>query len=213
MLRGFAVKTHLMIGNHDDRAHFAAVFPNKTRDASGFVQSRRRTGHGDFLFLDTVDPGYPSGRYCAPRLAWLEQRLAEADGRPVYLFLHHPPFAIGIPGLDGMGVLDAEPLAGLLAATSGIRHLFFGHVHRPVWGTWQGIGFSAMRSLNHQVALDMTGPGLVYSHEAPAYAVVLLEDDRTVVHLNDYLDRSRYAKGRAPPDGALQRSKSATTGV
>lgn len=198
LLQEFPVKTHLMIGNHDDRARFATVFPNKSRDANGFVQSMRRTAEGDFLFLDTVDAGHSPGRYCARRLAWLEQRLAEADGRPVYLFLHHPPFDIGIPGLDGMRLLDADPLAGLLRETPGIRHVFFGHVHRPVWGTWQGVGFSAMRSLNHQVALDMSGPALVYSHESPAYAVVLIEDTRVVVHLNDYLDRSRYTKGRIP---------------
>lgn len=198
LLQGFAVKTHLMIGNHDDRAQFGLVFPNKIRDANGFVQSARRTDHGDFLFLDTVDEGCSPGTYCARRLAWLEQRLADADGRPVFLFLHHPPFDIGIPGLDGMRLLDAEPLAELLRDTPAVQHLFFGHVHRPVWGTWQGIGFSGMRSLNHQVALDMHGAGLVYSHESPAYAVALIDETRIVVHLNDYLDRSRYTKGRAP---------------
>jgi hypothetical protein len=41
------------------------------------------------------------------------------------------------------------------------------------------------------VALDFTiedkVPG---SHEPPAYAVVLIDDDRVIVHFHDFLDRS-----------------------
>ncbi len=37
------------------------------------------------------------------------------------------------------------------------------------------------------------------SHEPPAYAVILLAAEQTVVHLHDYLDRSRIPGATSPP--------------
>lgn len=55
-----------------------------------------------------------------------------------------------------------------------------------------GCGKSTLRATNHQVWLDFSAeadiPG---SHEPPAYAVVLIDDNRVVVHNHDFLDASR----------------------
>ncbi len=137
----------LMAGNHDHREHMCAAFPVIPRDENGFVQHCLRCDEGDFLFLDTLDQGHHTGLYCEQRRRWLSNRLKEAEDRPVYLFMHHPPFDIGLPSLDVLGLRDKEAFAGILAGHKNIRHLFFGHVHRPIAGSWNGIPFTTLSPL------------------------------------------------------------------
>ena len=83
-----------------------------------------------------------------------------------------------------------------MAGAAGIRHIFFGHVHRPVSGSWRGIAYSALCSLVHQVPLDFVTPRPVpYGLAPPAYNVILLDGENTVVHHHEFLDTSRL-----PPD-------------
>lgn len=183
-LAGFPVPCHLMLGNHDDRANFRAVFGGE-----GFVQSAIAAAGAHFLFLDTLKgPPSSAGLYDAPRRRWLGAQLQAAKGAPVYLFLHHPPFDIGHPLMDLIKLDDAEDFAELLKGHD-IRHLFFGHAHRMMSGQWRGIPFAALPGLNHQLPLVGGSVPTVYSDEPPMYAVVLLEGDRTIVHSDAFLNR------------------------
>ena len=180
-----------LVGNHDDREAFQSLFPDAPRDEAGFVQGVQETPLGRLLFLDTNQPGTHMGWYCAQRLEWLAARLAE--GGPVYVFMHHPPFNVGIGAMDRIGLAQRDAFFSVVGPHIGsIRHLFFGHVHRPISGSWLGVPFSTLRATNHQVALDFTAeiviPG---SHEPPAYGVILVDDTTVVVHQHDYLDDSR----------------------
>ena len=147
------------------------------------------------MFLDSVDPGVHTGRYCAQRKAWLTGVLEASRDLPVYLFLHHAPFPIELPHIDSYVMQDSEAFGELVAPYDKFRHIFFGHVHRPVSGSWRGIPFSALRGTNHQSWLDFAARGIsVCSLEPPAYAVIFLDRQRTVVHFHDYLDASpKYA--------------------
>ncbi len=181
---------HPLLGNHDLRAPFNEVFPDVPRDEAGFVQHALRLPAGDFLFLDTLDEGINGGRYCERRDHWLRTRLAESGDRPVFLFMHHPPFGIGIPCLDVIALAEPERFATIVDPHRNIRHLFYGHVHRPVCGSWHGIPVSTMRGLNHQVPFDLEATKRVpKSHEPPAYAVVFIAADQVTVHFHDFLDR------------------------
>lgn len=182
---------HAIPGNHDRREPMRQALPRVPDDGHGFMQWVDRRAEGDFIFLDTLDEGVNGGRYCDARAAWLASRLREAGDRPVYLFMHHPPFAVGIPSLDVMSLAEPERFAALLRGRRNIRHLFYGHVHRPVCGSWRGIPVSTMRGLAHQVPLDLVSLAPVpKSHEPPAYAVVFIEDEQVTVHFHDFLDRT-----------------------
>jgi Icc protein len=186
--------TYPLLGNHDFRAPFREALPDAPRDADGFVQAALRREEGDFLFLDTLDEGVNGGKYCEKREAWLRARLDEAGERPVYLFMHHPPFSIHIPCVDRIALAQPERFAALVAGRN-IRHLFYGHVHRPVCGSWHGIPVSTMRGLNHQVPFDLkTVSPVPKSHEPPAYAVVFIDPDQVTVHFHDYLDRTTLVR-------------------
>ncbi len=201
-LAALRIPYRLMMGNHDDRDNFLRAFPEAPRDEYGFVQTVVPSGAGDIILLDTHEPGQASGSFCAERQAWLKARLAEAAGRPVILFMHHPPLDIGIPAMDRIGLVDRQGFADALVGAAGIRHIFFGHVHRPLSGSWRGISYASLRSLVHQVRLDQVSETLLsYDHTPPAYNVILLDGEDTVVHHHEFLDakplpadQARYTK-------------------
>jgi len=182
---------HLLVGNHDDREAFRRVFPTVAVDDAGFVQYTVDTPVGAFVMLDSVEHGREHGVLCEHRLAWLAQQLQRLRRQPVFLFVHHPPFDIGIRSLDASRLRQAAPLYELLRAHGGVRHLFYGHVHRAIGGSWRGIPATTLPGTNHQVAL-YTGPDptMIGSHEASAYGVCLIDEESVAVHLQDPLDES-----------------------
>lgn len=190
-LQNFALPVFLMLGNHDDRRNFLSVFPDHPRDASGFVQHSHEAGGAKFLFLDTLigGPGVHDGELCADRLDWLECELELAGDRPVYLFLHHPPFDIGLPYVDEIKLRQPEAFHQALQKGQNIRHIFYGHVHRMTYVNWRGHAFTSLPSTNHQIPLVPARAGSEYSVEPLAYGVVQVSEDQVTVHFDAYLDR------------------------
>lgn len=174
---------HLLLGNHDDRDAFRHAFPEAPLDEAGFVQSAIRTPVGTCLMLDTHAPGRPDGELCARRLDWLAARVAEGT-EPLLLFMHHPPLSVGIPAMDRMGLRTAEGLWDVLAPhRARVRHIFHGHLHRPIAGFWRGIPLSSLRGTAFAVALDQQPGTVVVSHlEAPCYALARVAGADLVVH-------------------------------
>lgn len=185
-LAGFGPPCRLMLGNHDDRALFLEMFPEAAAER-GFVQTVVDSREGRLILLDTLDSGHVEGKLCAARLDWLDERLQEARDRPVFLFMHHPPFRIHIPELDRVRLADADALHAVLLRHGNVRHIFAGHVHRLVAGSWRGIPVSTLRSTNHQTALDFSQSWRL-GHEPPAYAAILIDADGVIVHFHDFLD-------------------------
>ncbi len=194
ILAGLPFPTHLLLGNHDDRRAFRHAFPEAPVDEAGFVQQAVPTPAGTCLMLDTHAPGRPDGELCARRIAWLAARLGETTG-PVLLFLHHPPLPVGIPFMDGMGLKDADALWGALAPHRGrVRHIFHGHLHRPIAGSWRGIPLSSLRGTAFAVSLDQQPGKAAVSHlEAPCYALARALGDDLVVHTVELPDARRSA--------------------
>jgi 3',5'-cyclic AMP phosphodiesterase CpdA len=152
----------------------------------GFVQQALSTPVGLCLLLDTLDQGKDGGRLCERRLAWLRARLEESGNAPVFLFLHHPPMQVGIAGMDAIALADPEALWAVLAPHRAcIRHLFHGHLHRPIAGSWRGIPISSLRGSAFDVALDLAPPPRRVTVEpalAPNYALVRVRGEDVVVH-------------------------------
>ena len=183
-----------LIGNHDDREAFCAVFPQVPRDANGFVQWVHDTSDARLLLLDTVmhgdEAGPKSGGYFSGgRLEWLQAQFDAAGAQPVLLFMHHPPFGVGVPAFDTINLQadDARAMAALLRTQRQVRHLFFGHIHRTIFGSWHGIPFSTLPATAHQSKLDFLASRDLFTHEAPGYGVVLVEPEQVTIHVADFL--------------------------
>ena len=197
-LRALPLPVLPIIGNHDDRSRFRSAFPEVPTDESGFVQWTQDTSVGRFILLDTVIGDAAQGRksagyFDAGRVDWLRARLdaAQAEGVPVFLFMHHPPFGVGIAAFDEINLVadDALAFGALLRQYRHIRHLFFGHIHRPISGSWHGIPFSTLPATAHQSGLDFLSGTDLFTHEAPGYGVVLITPEQVTVHISDFTYR------------------------
>lgn len=190
-LQEFALPTFLMLGNHDVRENFLAVFADHPRDSAGFVQHSHDCDGTRFLFLDTLTggPGIHDGELCPERMRWLESKLEQAADMPVILFLHHPPFDIGLPYVDDIKLRQPDAFYQTLQKAQNIRHIFYGHVHRMTYVNWRGYCFTSLPSTNHQIPLVPARVDSEYSVEPLAYGIVQISDDQVTVHFDAYLDR------------------------
>ncbi len=196
LLKPLSIPVLPLIGNHDHRERFCAAFPEVLRDAAGFVQWVQDVSAGRLILLDTVmrgdEPGpRAAGYFGSERIQWLRDRLDEAGNLPVYLFMHHPPFGIGAPALDAINLepSDAQTFGEILQGRNNVRHLFFGHIHRTIFGSWRGLPFSTLPATAHQSLLDLKAAEDLFTHEPPAYGVVLLDTDQVTIHTENYLHR------------------------
>lgn len=134
-----------LVGNHDDRALLRDAFEGIPQGAAlgseGFVQSEARAAGVRVLGLDTQREGRDDGELDDDRLAWLEQRLAEAPDAPTILAMHHPPAPIGLPNLDAIALRpdDATRLAKLVARHRQVVRIVAGHVHRAATTALAGV--------------------------------------------------------------------------
>ena len=189
LLVDFPIPTHLMIGNHDDRSVFFDIFDNYAKDKNGFLQYTFNVAEDRFLCLDTKkDEPASSGQYCEKRMSWLDNELKKTK-QNVYLFMHHPPFDVGVPYMDRIKLDEAEAFGDLISSHKNVRHIFVGHVHRPVFLTWRGITCSACPGINHQVPLVGRAVSANYSIEPPMYAVIEVENGDIRINLDAFLDR------------------------
>ena len=86
--------------------------------------------------------------------------------------------------MDSIGLRDADALWEVVAPhRARIRHVFHGHLHRPIAGSWRGIPLSSLRGTAFGVALDQRTEKVVVSrHEAPSYALARATGEDLVVH-------------------------------
>ena len=191
ILSALAVPYRLGIGNHDDREAFRAAFPEQATETGEYVQYAFDAEDARFLMLDTVSAGKAAGELCQARLDWLRAHLSGIAGA-AFVFLHHPPVNLGIPDLDDIGLRDSGNLSEILRESGAACHLFFGHVHRPASGVWRGVPFFTQRALVNQSALNFRRDGGILDNlEPPAYSVVRLDGDGSVVvNMHEFADES-----------------------
>lgn len=176
----------VMPGNHDSRAGMREVFGNTPAlpaTSNGLLQYAIDLPELRVLCLDTLDEGKESGWLCIDRLDWLYDQLA-ASHKPAMIFLHHPPFDCGIPGMDEIKLGNPDALAEVLKANKQVIGLACGHVHRSVFTQWAGIPACICPSPAHQIHLD-TRPGspLAWTLEPGGFLLHLFSEERLSTHV------------------------------
>lgn len=151
ILAGLPLPLALLPGNHDRRAALYAAFPGHW-DNPEMLCRRFDLGPLTLLLLDSLVPGKPWGEIGNAQLRWLDANCPER--RRSIVVLHHPPFAVGIPGMDGIGCRGGEGLANWLSQRPQVEAVWCGHVHRPVVTCFAGKMAATAPSTVHQIALQ-----------------------------------------------------------
>ncbi|MBY8974802.1 phosphodiesterase [Rhodobacteraceae bacterium NNCM2] len=180
------VPVHLCIGNHDDRETFLRVFPDHA-DPDGFAQRVAPLSRGAAVLIDTWGPETHAGHFCERRAAWLDRQLAALPG-PVWLFMHHNPAPTHIGPMDEIMLLDADRFGAVIAAhRARIAHIFHGHCHLPLSGSFRGVPVSAPRGTNHASWANFGEAALLSGSDLPeAYAVMMASDSAVTVHMVEF---------------------------
>lgn len=190
ILAPLGVPHHITLGNHDNRPVFLDVFGTDEADENGFINKVIDAKGYRVILLDSSEPGKVSGILCDKRLDWLKARLAEASDRPVIVVLHHHANDLALP-VDVIKLEEAERFLAVLKTHPDIRQVIAGHVHITTTGVWHGIPFTTLAGSHYNVSLHLESVGGEQKRlEGPAqYAVVLADEQSTLVHFNDYIDR------------------------
>lgn len=147
---------YFVMGNHDDRDAFRKVFPKLPyMPSEGFVQYTLEAFPLRIIVLDTLVDGEGYGDMDGDRLTWLDTRLAENRHKPTVIFMHHPPFATGMYGMDSLRCRGNEALAEIIARYPNVQRVACGHLHRSIQTTWANTLGSVAPSVAHQVALKL----------------------------------------------------------
>jgi 3',5'-cyclic-AMP phosphodiesterase len=185
ILDALEVPLFVIAGNHDAREPLRAAFPDHPWAEGPFLQYTVDRWPVRLIGIDTVVPGAPGGMLCEARLAWLDARLSEAPTQPTLVFMHHPPFVVGLPAMDAMGLDGKEAFADVIRRHPQVERIVCGHVHRAITRRFVGTVASSCPSTAHQIHLDLApAQRLAVVMEPPACALHLWHDGGLVSHLS-----------------------------
>jgi Icc protein len=157
ILSPLAMPIYVIPGNHDDREIMRRAFADYDylpRDGE-FLHYVIDKYPVRFVALDTVIPGEHPGIMCEKRLAWLDERLRQAQDVPTALVMHHPPFLTGLVNMDWQNCRNGEALGALVERHPQVIRILCGHVHRPIYVHWHGVTASIAPSPSHSCVLDL----------------------------------------------------------
>lgn len=192
-LKHLNIPVFLIPGNHDGRAMMLDAFGKKSAP-----YLPRKLGHLSYAIedrplrligLDSTEPTETGGHICRERAAWLDQTLAQKPDVPTLIFLHHPPFRVGIPHMDDKGFIGADRLARVLSRHRQVIHLICGHMHRPIQASWQGIPATIAPSAAFQLQFKSSGKKRVSVSKEPAMVALYHwdPDSGLMAHLSPIL--------------------------
>ena len=148
-------------GNHDQRDRMAEAFPGNPCLRSRGEDGRIRFVNDDYdlrlVGLDTLMPGHHGGGLDTGTLDWLAGVLR--DGKPSVLFMHHPPFPVGIHSMDSELFVMAEAFESVVRGAPNVLRVCCGHMHRPVLRAFGGTTACISPALGMQLDLNLTGQG------------------------------------------------------
>ena len=186
------IPTTLLLGNHDNRENFKKIFYDYPLDSNGFIQSRVSILEKELIFLDTL-ANRPHqieqhfGEICGERLNWIKNELAVIKNKEVIIFMHHPPFSVGFPGMDNIKLKDSDQFMTFIEGFKNIVHLVCGHIHRTISGNINGKSFSIFKSTCHQMPMNQCSEKSSLSiAEPPAYGILLVNNNDIIAHSIDY---------------------------
>ncbi|MCG5534607.1 phosphodiesterase [Ectothiorhodospira mobilis] len=182
---------HCLPGNHDE--------PDLMEDtlAGDNIDCRKVLIRGDWLILllDSVVPGESAGYLDDHELALLEETLSRHPARNALICLHHPVIPLGSAWMDRIGLANTDDLFRVIDAHPKVRAVLFGHAHREVDETRNGVRLLGAPSTGVQFAPHTPEPRL--DDLPPGYRHLELHADGRVQTRVEYLPQATALRRRA----------------
>ena len=165
-------------GNHDSRRPMqeAGLLPKDPESELRVVDA----GEAVLLLADSTVPGRPRGRFLTLQQRAVLKALREAEGRPVFLFQHHPPFATGYTAMD-LPMIGRE----LFDEIFSYENLVFccGHLHAALEARIGKASAVICPPVFMEMEFDLTEEGgkKFYLTE-PRFALHTVESGRVLTH-------------------------------
>ena len=115
------------------------------------------------------------GRLGNGQLRELEQALATNADRHVLVCLHHPPVLMDAPGLDALGLLDAQDFMAVIDRHPAVRGIAWGHAHQSL-DLYRG-ALRMMCTPATCMQFAPRQPGFVVDDRPPGYRIIDLHAD------------------------------------
>ena len=195
LLDGLPMPVLTLPGNHDDRSMMHRYFNYPQNCARNFIQYSITDKGIRLIALDTLHQGHAEGLLCEQRLAWLKSELETDSKVPTLVFCHHHPDALGLPMQDKERLLNGNHLLQMLIDAGNVKHLFFGHIHRPVSGSFSGLGFTALQSVSLQAPLPYPmwdWDSFMPATEAPAMGIIHADQSNVITHFHAFCQPHDY---------------------
>jgi 3',5'-cyclic-AMP phosphodiesterase len=163
----------LIPGNHDVPDELRRRLSHPPFQVGG----TRIVGHWAIVLLDTwyAESDDGEGRLGPIELQALEAALAEHRERHTLVCLHHPPILMDAPGLDALGLLDAEPFTRIIDRHPQVRGIIWGHAHQALDVYRGAVRYMCTPSTCMQ--FKPRDSGFVVDGRPPGYRVLDLHDD------------------------------------
>lgn len=177
-------------GNHDRRDAFVAAFRDGPVTIGGgdCLHLAHERGPVRLIGLDTLAPDHDSaGVIGEAQLAWLGERLAATDPRPVIVFMHHPPFRIGFPP-DDTRCYDGDDLGRLLLGHERVLGVVCGHHHRTARVAWAGTSGGVCPAVAWEIPLGIRPEDPVrLAPQNPAFQLHVVDPELGLVTHTQYV--------------------------
>ena len=159
----------VIAGNHDDSSLLGMAFDLTVHQKEVYFE--HPIGQQPVFFLDTA-----VATISDVQLAWLEEQMATLEG-PMLLFMHHPPFPMGMPFMDQTWPFRrSEDLMAVLTRYPAPVYIFCGHYHTERVAHFANVSVHITPSLYFQLDTDSAEP--VVEHTRIALRVIDFQDDR-----------------------------------
>ena len=166
-------------GNHDDHKNMAkaGLIP---ADPSDSVCRILNLPEADLVLLDSTRKGESRGGVSSAQLEFVENALRQAEGKPVFLFLHHTPFITGYTVMD-------EPFEGMDAFHKLLNAenlvVCCGHIHASISAHLKGAAVIACPPVSMEMEFDLSEKGgdMFYLSE-PGFAFHVVDGTQVITH-------------------------------
>ncbi|HSW93048.1 MAG TPA: 3',5'-cyclic-AMP phosphodiesterase [Gammaproteobacteria bacterium] len=136
-LKGFAIPTYYVPGNHDDPETLASIYPRETITHHRHIVLK----NWHLILLNSQKVNAVEGFLDDAQLQFLQHCLEMFPEHHAIVVFHHQPVPVGSAWLDNIGLTNADALWSVLAHFPKMHTILFGHVHQEHAGEKNGIRY------------------------------------------------------------------------